>query len=499
MINHQSNTEAHEANQNILQRVQTNLLEPSNLSRQQIEAILNHLLRTHIDYADLYFQSSIYENWRVENGIVKESGYCVDRGVGVRAIHGEKTGFSYTNDIALPKLIEASQATTSIVKQGHRQHLKKRINNHRLNHNLYQPDNPLTHIDDQKKIALIQHLDQVARQCDPSVKQVIVTLAGQYETVLIMATDGTFNADIRPLVRLDVSVIVEQQGRRESGSCGGGGRFMYDYFLNNQQEVALNFAHEAVRQAIVNLNAKQTPAGLMPVVLGPGWPGVMIHEAVGHGLEGDFNRKASSAFCHRLGEQVASSLCTIVDDGTLQGRRGSLNIDDDGIPTQHTVLIENGILKNYMQDKFNAHLMGMKPTGNGRRQSYAYPTLPRMTNTYMQAGRHDPKEIIASVDKGLYAVNFGGGQVDITNGKFVFQATEAYLIEKGNLSYPVKGVMLIGDGPSILHKISMVGNDLQLDSGVGICGKEGQNIPVGVGQPTLLIDELTVGGTTIDA
>ena len=355
------------------------------------------------------------------------------------------------------------------------------------------PDDPLSSLDADQKITLLRELDAEARRQDPRVKQVVVSLAGSHEVVLVAASDGTLAADVRPLVRMNVSVIAQQGDRREQGSAGGGGRTEYNYF--QQQGRGLEYAREAVRQALLNLEAVPAPAGPMPVVLGPGWPGVLLHEAVGHGLEGDFNRKGSSAFSGRMGEQVASPLCTIVDDGTLPDRRGSLNMDDEGTSTRQTVLIENGILKGYMQDKLNASLMGHAPTGNGRRESYAHLPMPRMTNTYMIAGEHDPEEIIASVDKGLYAVNFGGGQVDITSGKFVFSTSEAYLIEKGKVTRPVKGATLIGNGPEIMNRVSMVGKDLALDRGVGVCGKEGQSVPVGVGQPTLKIDSITVGGT----
>lgn len=358
---------------------------------------------------------------------------------------------------------------------------------------LYAPADPLASLPDADKVALLERVEAEARRQDPRVKQVMASLSGVQEAVLVVRSDGVLAADIRPLVRLNVSVIVEQDGRREQGTAGGGGRTVYQYFFDN--DLALGYAREAVRQALVNLEAAEAPAGTMQVVLGPGWPGILLHEAIGHGLEGDFNRKGTSAFAGRVGQRVASEQCTVVDDGTLPGRRGSLNIDDEGTPTQKTVLIENGILRGYMQDAMNARLMGVAPTGNGRRESYAHMPMPRMTNTYMLAGKYDPQEIIASVDKGLYAVNFGGGQVDITSGKFVFSASEAYLIEKGKITRPVKGATLIGNGPDVLTRVSMVGNDLELDSGVGTCGKEGQSVPVGVGQPTLRIDGLTVGGT----
>lgn len=468
------------------------LLEPAGLSNEALHRILGNVMGHAVDHADLYFQNSRHESWVLEDGLIKEGGYSIDYGVGVRAIAGEKTGFAYSDDILLPALEEAANAARSIALQGGQNRVKV-WTKEKLPKLLYPTENPLTSISEAEKITLLKKLDQEARRKDPRVKQVITSLSGSYDVILIVGTDGTFTADVRPLVRTNVTVIVEENGRREQASSGGGGRFDYRLFLDDQYILA--FAEEAVRKAVVNLGAIPAPAGTMPVVLGPGWPGVLLHEAIGHGLEGDFNRKGSSAFTGRIGERVASPLCTIVDDGTLPGRRGSLNIDDEGTPSECTVLIENGILKGYMQDKMNARLMGVKSTGNGRRESYAHLPMPRMTNTYMLAGKQDPNEIIASVDRGIYAVNFGGGQVDITSGKFVFDASEAYLIEKGKLTHPVKGATLIGNGPDILTRVSMVGNDLQLDKGVGVCGKEGQSVPVGVGQPTLKVDAMTVGGT----
>ena len=467
------------------------LLAPGGLGEQDLQLTLDQLLGHSIDSADLYFQLARQESWVLEDGIVREGSHNIEQGVGVRAISGEKTGFAYSDEIVLPALSEAASAARAIARQGQSGQIQSW--QRRAGHSLYQPADPLDSLDTEDKIALLQALDQEARRQDPRVKQVIVSLAGIQEVVLVAASDGTLGADVRPLVRLNVHVIAEHDGRREQGSSGGGGRVSYDYF--RQDERGLGYAREAVRQALVNLEAVEAPAGSMPVVLGPGWPGVLLHEAVGHGLEGDFNRKGSSAFSGRIGETVASALCTVVDDGTIENRRGSLNVDDEGTPTGHTVLIENGILKGYMQDKMNAHLMGTTSTGNGRRESYAHLPMPRMTNTYMLAGEHDPAEIIASVDKGLYAVNFGGGQVDITSGRFVFSANEAYLIENGKVTRPVKGATLIGNGPDVMNKVEMVGNDLQLDSGVGVCGKEGQSVPVGVGQPTLKISSITVGGT----
>jgi TldD protein len=468
------------------------LLEPAGLTDATLQKVLGNVMGYSVDHADLYFQASQHESWMLEDGLIKEGGYGIDYGVGVRALSGEKTGFAYSDDIILPALEEAAQAARSIALQGghNRVQVWERSQPLALR---YDPVNPLKSISDSDKIALLKKLDQAAKKMDPRVKQVITSLSGVYEVILVVGTDGTFAADVRPLVRLNVSVIVEDKGRRELAAHGGGGRQDYRIFMDD--DYSLGFAKEAVRQALVNLEAVPAPAGTMPVVIGAGWPGVLLHEAVGHGLEGDFNRKKSSAFSGRMGERVASSLCTVVDDGTLAGRRGSLNIDDEGTPTECTVLIEKGILKGYMQDKLNARLMNTRSTGNGRRESYAHIPMPRMTNTYMLAGDHAREDIIASVDKGLYAVNFGGGQVDITSGKFVFNASEAYLIENGKVTRPVKGATLIGNGPDILMHVSMVGNDLELDKGVGVCGKDGQSVPVGVGQPTLKIDAMTVGGT----
>lgn len=467
------------------------LLAPSGLGDQELEKVLDSLMYKGVDYADLYFQASRHESWILEDGIVKEGSHNIEQGVGVRAISGEKSGFAYSDEIVLPALTQAAQSARAIARSGQNNQVKawQPV----ANHQLYLPSDPLDSMKAEDKINLLRMLDAEARKQDPRVKQVIVSMSGVQDIVMVAASDGTLNADVRPLVRMNVSVIAEDGSRREQGSTGGGGRVGYEYFLEDER--GLSYAREAVRQALVNLEAVEAPAGSMPVVLGPGWPGVLLHEAVGHGLEGDFNRKGSSAFSGRIGEKVASSLCTVVDDGTLANRRGSLNMDDEGVATQQTVLIENGILKGYMQDKMNARLMGVAPTGNGRRESYSHLPMPRMTNTYMLPGEHDPQEIIASVEKGIYAVNFGGGQVDITSGKFVFSANEAYLIEKGKVTRPVKGATLIGNGPEVLNQVSMVGNDLELDNGVGVCGKEGQSVPVGVGQPTLKVDKLTVGGT----
>ena len=467
------------------------LLSPTGLEVNDLQNVLDQMMGNSINRADLYFQTTRHESWVLEDGIVKEGNYNIEQGVGVRAVSGEKTGFSYSDEIILPALNQAANAAKTIARAGQQNQVQawKKHSSHQL----YLPIDPLDSLTTDEKIDLLRQVDAEARKQDPRIKQVIASLVGVHEVVLVASSDGTLNADVRPLVRMNVTVIAEEGDDREQASSGGGGRVGYEYFT--QEDRALGFAREAVRQALVNLKAVAAPAGTMPVVLGPGWPGVLLHEAIGHGLEGDFNRKGSSAFSGRIGERVASPLCTIVDDGTLDRRRGSLNMDDEGTRTQQTMLIEKGVLKGYMQDKMNAELMGVESTGNGRRESYAHLPMPRMTNTYMLAGEHDPQEIIESVEKGVYAVNFGGGQVDITSGKFVFSASEAYLIENGKVTQPIKGATLIGNGPDVLTRVSMVGNDLKLDTGVGVCGKEGQSVPVGVGQPTLKIDSLTVGGT----
>lgn len=480
---------------NLLSIARQTILEPAGLTENQLQKILGQILGHSVDNADLYFQASRSESWSLEDGIIKEGSYHIDRGVGVRAISGEKTGFAYSDDIILPALEQAASAAGSIAR--HSTDGKIKIDRRSSGGNeLYLPLDPLITLAEQDKIALLHRIDREARRLDPRITHVNVSLIGTQDIVLIVDSQGHLAADVRPLVRLNVSVIAEQGHLREQGFAGGGGRVGYEYFLDGDR--ALEYARDAVRQAVLNLEAVPVPAGAMPVVLGPGWPGVLLHEAVGHGLEGDFNRKGSSVFSGRIGERVASPGCTVVDDGAMPQRRGSLNIDDEGTPTQRTVLIEKGILKGYMQDKLNARLMGMAPTGNGRRESYSHLPMPRMTNTYMLPGPYSPAEIIASVEKGLYAVNFAGGQVDITSGKFVFSTCEAYLIENGKITKPVKGATLIGNGPEVLTKVSMIGNDLELDSGIGVCGKEGQSIPVGVGQPTLKIDSLTVGGTRVE-
>jgi TldD protein len=467
------------------------LLAPYGLDAAGLARVFGDILSHHIDYADLYFQYSRGESWSLEEGIVKSGSFSIEQGVGVRAVSGEKTAFAYSDDISMPALQSAAAATRAIARQGGSgatQAVRRSSGRE-----LYLPHDPIGSLDAPRKVALLEAVERHARALDPRVKQVMASLSGEYEVVLVTRSDGVMAADVRPLVRLSLQVIAEEDGRREQGSAGGGGRFDYAYFTD---EVLQDYARKAVHQALTNLHAQPAPAGTMTVVLGPGWPGVLLHEAVGHGLEGDFNRKGTSAFSGRIGERVAAPGVTVVDDGTLSRRRGSLNIDDEGNPTQRTVLIEDGVLKGYIQDSLNARLMGVPVTGNGRRESFAHVPMPRMTNTYMLSGDRDPREIVGSVKRGLYAVNFGGGQVDIVSGKFVFSASEAYMIEDGKVTYPVKGATLIGNGPDALTRVSMIGNDLTLDTGVGTCGKEGQSVPVGVGQPTLRIDGLTVGGTS---
>ncbi len=467
------------------------LLLPASLIERELENILTQALGKNIDAADIYLQSSQQEHWSLEDSLVKDGSFSIDKGFGLRVISGEKTGFAYADEISVDTLESAARSARSIVKAG--QSLAIKISSAPATQNFYSALNPLNSITDAEKIELLYKVDRLARAKDARVKEVMASLSASYEAVLILSTDGSLAADLRPLVHFSCRVIVEQNGRRESGGTGSGTRGSYEFFLReNHLENSVN---KAVEQALRNLEAIPTPAGTMPVVLGPGWPAVLLHEAVGHGLEGDFNRKGSSAFSQRLGQVVASTLCTIVDDGTLQDRRGSLSLDDEGTPTEATVLIENGVLKNYMLDKLNARLLNMKPTGNGRRESYAHLPLPRMTNTYMLPGKSEPGEIIASIDKGIYAVDFSGGQVDITSGKFVFTTKEAYWIEKGKIVAPIKAATLIGNGPEVLTRVSMVGNDLALDDGIGTCGKAGQSVPVGVGQPTLKIDAMTVGGS----
>lgn len=483
------------SNMATLSTVEHNLIHASDLAASDLTQTLGYLFSHQLDYADLYFQSSVHESWVLEDGLVKDGSFNIERGVGVRAISGEKTGFAYADDISATALQKAAQAARGIAMAGQQGQVKAFARS--ANSEIYLPIEPVQSLSNTEKVALLHQIEAFIRSLDARAEQVMVSLSGVYEEVLVAASDGTYAADIRPLVRLNCSVLLNEQGRRERGGSGGGGRTDYSYFteLVNGEPRWMGFAREAVRQAQVNLIAVDAPAGMMPVVLGAGWPGVLLHEAVGHGLEGDFNRKGASTFAGRIGEQVASKHCTIVDDGTLAHRRGSLNIDDEGTLSQRNVLIENGILKSYIQDKHNAMLMNVAPTGNGRRESFAHLPMPRMTNTYMLAGEHSPEEIIASVKKGIYAPNFGGGQVDITSGKFVFSASEAYFIEDGKITTPIKGATLIGNGPEAMQQVSMVGNDLKLDTGVGVCGKQGQSVPVGVGQPTLKLDGMTVGGT----
>ncbi len=470
---------------------ESRLLLPAGLDPSGLDRAFGTLLGPGIDFGDLYFQHARRESWTVEDGIVKDGAHSIEQGVGVRAISGEKTGFAYSDDINAQALLGAANSARAIARDGaaHAPRTLVRSGGRAL----YSSDDPIDAMGNDAKVEALRAVDRYVRAADPRVQQVTVSLSGGIDTVLVARSDGVLAADVRPLVRLNVQVIVEQNGRRESGYAGMGGRYSYtELFADGKPE---DLAREALRQALVNLDAIDAPAGVMPVVLGSGWPGVLLHEAVGHGLEGDFNRKGTSVYAGRIGQRVASPGVTIVDDGTLPGRRGSLNIDDEGMPTHCTTLIEDGVLVGYMQDSLNARLMGMAPTGNGRRESFAHLPIPRMTNTYMLAGQHDPEEMIRSVKKGLYAVNFGGGQVDITSGKYVFSATEAYLIEDGRITAPVKGATLIGNGPETMQKVKMIGHDLALDQGVGVCGKDGQSVPVGVGQPSLLIEGLTVGGT----
>jgi len=482
---------------------QANLLDPAELSLPIIETLVGSLSGKQVDLADLYFQNSRQESWALEDQIVKEGSYHIDGGVGVRVVSGEKTGFSYSSDLSMHSIRQAVSAARSILRVGKntQRAIKSgsessdhslRLHNADPGKSLYSASNPLLGFSETEKVELLRAIDAYVRKKDSRIKEVSVSMVASLDTIVIASLDGVLSTDVRPMLRLSISVLAEENGRRERGSAGGGGRLS----LQDLGQWPYHFADEAVRMAQVNLTAQSAPAGTMPIVLGPGWPGVLLHEAVGHGLEGDFNRKGSSAFSGRIGEQVASSKCTVVDDGTLLARRGSLSIDDEGVTPQCTTLIENGILKGYMQDKMNAGLMGETSTGNGRRQSYAHLPMPRMTNTYMLPGNDDPEEIIASLDNGIYAVNVGGGQVDITSGKFVVTASEAYLVKNGKIKHPVKGATLIGNGPEVMQKISMVGNDLKLDPSIGTCGKDGQSVPVGVGQPSLKIDEITVGGAS---
>jgi TldD protein len=468
------------------------ILGPAGLDEHRIEQALGLVLGSAVDAADLYFQLSHEESWALEDGIVKDGHASIEQGVGVRAMAGEKTGFAYSDEIMMPALEEAALAARAIATSRGTGAVQA-WQSSKPGHELYLPLDPRVSLRDEDKIAWLERVDRETRRMDPRVSQVMVSVHAVHELILVARSDGVLAGDVRPLVRMNVTVLVEQNGRRERGFAGCGGRYALDELVAQDRPLAL--AREAVRQALVNLDAVPAPAGTMTVVLASGWPGILLHEAIGHGLEGDFNRKGTSAFSGRIGERVAAPGCTVVDDGTLVRRRGSLNIDDEGTPTQCTTLIEDGVLRGYMQDRLNARLTGTQSTGNGRRESFAHMTMPRMTNTYMRPGPHEPAEILASVDRGIYAVNFGGGQVDITSGKFVFSASEAYLIENGRIGAPIKGATLIGNGPDVLTRVAMVGNDLKLDEGIGVCGKEGQSVPVGVGQPTLRVDALTVGGT----
>ena len=468
------------------------LLEPFGLDESDLIHTLSAIKAHKVDEADLYFQYTRAEGWSLEEGIVKTGSFSIDQGVGVRAVSGEKTAFAYSDDISLASLTDAAHTVRTIAAASKAARVKVSARKVAGSRSLYQDLDPIASLDSTQKVALLGRVETMARAKDPRVSQVMAGLASEFDVVLIARADGTLAADVRPLVRLSVTVIAEQNGRREMGSAGGGGRFGLDHF---DDALAQSYVDEAVKAALTNLEARPAPAGEMSVVLGPGWPGILLHEAIGHGLEGDFNRKGSSAFSGRIGKRVAAKGVTVLDDGTLPDRRGSLNIDDEGNTSQRNVLIEDGILKGYIQDAMNARLMGVKPTGNGRRESYAHVPMPRMTNTYMLGGDKSPEEIVASLKKGLYAVNFGGGQVDITSGKFVFSTSQAYWVENGKIQYPVKGATLVGNGPDALTRVSLIGNDMALDSGVGTCGKEGQSVPVGVGQPTLRIDGLTVGGT----
>ncbi|MFN4351251.1 MAG: metalloprotease TldD [Hylemonella sp.] len=468
------------------------LLTPFGLDESHLLRALSEIRAHKVDDADLYFQYTRSEGWSLEEGIVKTGSFSIDQGVGVRAVSGEKTAFAYSDDISEASLLDAARTVRTIASAGQSARVKAATQKIAGSRSLYPGTDPIATLDSTAKVALLEKVEKLARAKDPRVAQVMAGLAGEYDVVLVARADGTLAADVRPLVRLSVTVIAEQAGRREMGSSGGGGRFGLAYF---DDAMIHQYVNEAVNAALTNLESRPAPAGDMTVVLGPGWPGVLLHEAIGHGLEGDFNRKGSSAFAGRIGQRVAAKGVTVLDDGTIADRRGSLNVDDEGNPTQRNVLIEDGILKGYIQDSLNARLMKVGPTGNGRRESYAHIPMPRMTNTYMLGGDKAPEEIVASIERGLYAPNFGGGQVDITSGKFVFSASEAYWVEKGKIQYPVKGATLVGNGPDALTRVTMIGNDMRLDSGVGTCGKEGQSVPVGVGQPTLRIEGLTVGGT----
>ena len=476
-----------------LAAAQAALLEPFGLTDATLARALALIGEHRVDDADLYFQTTRHEGWSLEEGIVKSGSFSIDQGVGVRAIAGEKTAFAYSDDLSEASLLDAARTVRTIAAAG--QQRRVRVGASRKvapSRTLYAPADPIGTLDSSAKVALLERVEKMARAKDPRIVQVMAGISAEHDVVLVARADGTRAADVRPLVRLNVTVIAESGARREVGYAGGGGRYGLAHFSD---EVVRSYVDEAVASALMNLESRPAPAGEMSVVLGPGWPGVLLHEAVGHGLEGDFNRKGSSAFSGRVGQRVAAKGVTVLDDGTMPDRRGSLNVDDEGHVTQRNVLIEDGILKGYIQDRLNARLMGVAPTGNGRRESYAHVPMPRMTNTYMLGGSRSSQEIVSSLKRGLYATNFGGGQVDITSGKFVFSASQAWWVENGQLLYPVKGATIVGNGPEALKRVTMIGNDLKLDAGVGVCGKEGQSVPVGVGQPTLRIEGLTVGGT----
>jgi TldD protein len=476
-----------------LATAQALMLDPFGLSEASLQEALGLILEHKIDDADLYFQTTRHEGWSLEEGIVKSGSFSIDQGVGVRAVAGEKTAFAYSDDLSVASLLDAARTVRTIAAAGQQRHVKLKAKAKvASSRRLYGPADPIGSLDSAQKVALLSRIEKMARAKDPRIVQVMASVAAEHDVVFVARADGTRAADVRPLVRVNVTVIAEHQGRREIGSGGGGGRFGLAFFSD---EILAGYVEQATSAALTNLDSRPVPAGQMTVVLGPGWPGVLLHEAVGHGLEGDFNRKGSSTFSGRIGQRVAAKGVTVLDDGTIPDRRGSLNVDDEGHASQRNVLIEDGILKGYIQDSMNARLMGVKPTGNGRRESYAHIPMPRMTNTYMLGGDRSPEEIVASIKRGVYATNFGGGQVDITSGKFVFSASEAFWVENGKIQYPVKGATIIGNGPEALKRVTMIGNDMQLDTGVGVCGKEGQSVPVGVGQPTLRIEGLTVGGT----
>lgn len=474
-----------------LATAKSTLLDPWGLTESDMARALGAIFTHKVDYADLYFQYTRSESWALEEGIVKTGSFSIEQGVGVRAISGEKTAFAYSDSLSAEALLSSAEVVRTIARRGAG---RQKVSGADLPaaRSLYPALDPVATLTAPEKVALLERIEHMARAADPHIIQVMASLGAEYDVILVAGSDGRMAADARPLVRLSLTVIAERNGRREVGSAGGGGRTGLAYFTD---DIMSSYVQRAVHEAMINLEARPAPAGEMTVVLGSGWPGILLHEAVGHGLEGDFNRKGSSVFAGRIGERVASKGVTVVDDGTLADRRGSLNIDDEGNVSQRNVLIEDGILRGYMQDSMNARLMKMPVTGNGRRESYAHLPMPRMTNTYMLDGSTPAEEVLASVKKGLYAANFGGGQVDITSGKFVFSASEAYMIENGKITYPVKGATLIGNGPDAMNRVSMVGNDMQLDSGVGTCGKDGQSVPVGVGMPTVRMEGLTVGGT----